>query len=338
MRFKRGRERQTGRSLMRWKPVMCLLWPVLVVIGCGGNPASPTVVRVGDAAITKEAVGHWARTIAHGVVPGGMRNESRGTPMQRALAFLISSASLRGEAAVQGVSPSSGAVTAALANRREANGAAEFEQSLHASGQTLDDVKLEVETELASAAVRKKALARAPAVSEADVHDFYRSHHRLFLIPEKRKVELLENLSSPAAARALVSRIGIGAAFSKKALHEELQINRGERLQPDIEHATHAAFRAPVGVVSEPVSLNNHWAVFVVRKITPASFKPLVRVRLAIEEHLTAEHRAATLATFTAAYRKRWTAKTNCHPGYVVQGCAQYTGPRQPEPNPFPGE
>ncbi|HEY3667901.1 MAG TPA: peptidylprolyl isomerase [Polyangiaceae bacterium] len=225
-----------------------------------------------------------------------------------------------------------------LEGRREANGAAEFEQSLHASGQTLEDVKLEVETELASAAIRRRVLARAPAVSKAEVGDFYKSRSQLFLVSEKRTVELLENLPSRAAAKALVSRIGVGPEFSKKALHEELQIVRGEHLEPDVEHATHAAFLAPVGVASAPLRLNGHWAVFVVRKITPASFKPLVMVRTAIAEHLTKDHRNATLRAFTAAFRKRWTAKTNCRPGYVVQGCAQYAGPRRPEPNPFPGE
>ncbi len=332
------RGRQTSRSLRGWIPATLLLGLLLAVAGCGGGPASPAVVRVGDVSITKGAVDHWARTMARGAGVAGAHNDPARTPSQRALSFLISSAWLRGEAAAQGVLPSAQAVESALGDRREANGAAEFEQSLRASGQTVEDVRLEIEAELASAAIRHKVLAQVPTVSEVEIEAFYRSHHRLFLIPEKRTVELLENLPSPAAARALVSRIGIGPKFSKKALHEQLQINRGERLEPDIERATHAAFAAPVGVPSTPLSLNGRWAVFVVRKITPASFKPLARVSAAIAGHLSARHRGAALRAFTAAYRGRWTAKTSCRSGYVVQGCAQYTGPVRSEPDPFPGE
>jgi hypothetical protein len=308
--------------------------------GCGGDSASsPAVIRVGNAPITREAVEHWTRAIARGVVPGVMHDETHGTPRERALAFLISSQWLRREADALGVSPSPGAVERVLDGRREANGAAEFEQSLRASGQTLEDAKLEVQSELASAAIRRQVIAQAPAVSEADVRSFYKDHRRLFLIPETRTVELLENLPSPAAARALVKRIGTGPEFSKKALHEQLQpINSGERFETDVEQATRAAFLAPVGVPSAPLSLNKRWAVFIVRKVKPATFKPLAMVHAAIAEHVMADRRNATLSAFTADYRKRWTARTNCRSGYVVQGCAQYKGPARPQPNPFPGE
>jgi parvulin-like peptidyl-prolyl cis-trans isomerase-like protein len=311
---------------------------LLLLAGCGGDPPSPAVVRVGHIAITKAAVEHWADAMRHGAGVGGAYNEPHRTPRQNALVFLIRSAWLRGEAASQGVSPSDAAVGRAFEDRREANGAGEFDRSLHASGQTVADVKLELQAELAARAIRQKVLDQVPAVGQAEVRDFYRTHRRLFLISETRTVELVENLPSPQAARALVQRIGTGPSFSKKALHEQLQINRGERLYPDIEHVTHAIFRAPVGVASAPMSLNGRWTVFVVRKVVPASYKPLASVRSEIAAHLAKRRRAAALTDFIAAYRKRWTAQTSCRPADVVQGCSQYTGPALPEPNPLPGE
>jgi foldase protein PrsA len=338
MRSQCAKERQAQRSWLGRLPAAIALGFGLVLVGCSDDPASPTVVRINERSITKQAVDHWARAMARGANVGGAYNDPGQTLRQRALAFLISSAWLRGEAAEQGVSPSAEVVASALGERREANGAAEFEQSLRASGQTLEDVKLEVETRLASAAVRHHLLARVRAVTEADVHSYYRGHRQLFLIPEKRDVELVENVPSPGAARALVARIGIGPKFAKKAFHEQLQIRPGERLQPDIERVTHAIFKTPIGVASHPMRLNGHWTVFVVRRVIPARLKPLAGVRPVIVARIGARHRGDALAAFTAAYRRRWTARTNCREGYVVQGCAQYAGPSRPEPEPFPGE
>jgi foldase protein PrsA len=309
------------------------------LVGCGADPKSPTDVRVGDARIGMAVVEHWSRAMARGAGVGGVYAGQPGTLRQRALAFLISAEWLRGEAAAQGVTPSDGAVEHALDDRKEANGAPEFQAALRASGQTVEDVKLEIEAGMASAAIRRKVLSRSPAVAEGEVADYYKSRPRLFRVPQKRSAELIENLASPAAANALVKRIGTGLRFSKKALHEELTPTRvGERLEPDIERVTKAIFAAPVGVASRPMRLNGRWSVFVVREITPAGLEPLAKVRAAIAARLAVRHRAATLTAFADAYRARWTAKTSCRPGYVVQGCAQYTGPVRPQPDPFPGE
>ena len=338
MRSQRENRRHVGRSWVGTAHAAIALGFLLAVPGCGGDPGSPTLVRIGENSITKATADHWARTMARGASVGGVYNDPRRALRQRALAFLISSAWLRGEAAELGVSPSTDAIASTLRDRREANGAEEFERSLRASGQTPDDVKLEVEASLASAAVRHYVLSHAPAVTEADVRSYYRAHRPLFLIRERRNVELVEKLPSPAAARALVARIGTGSEFSKKAFHEQLQIYPGEHLLPDIEHVTHAIFATPVGVVSAPMSLNGHWTVFVVRKVIPARLKPLAKVRPLIVARVAARHRGDALDTFTAAYRRRWTARTNCRSADVVQGCAQYRGPSQPEPDPFPGE
>lgn len=251
--------------------------------------------------------------------------------------MLISVTWLRGEAAMQGVSPSEGAVNRALDERREANGVAEFQHSLSGSGRTVDDVKLEVEAKLAAAAIRQRVL-RSTAVAESEVVDYYKRHRAQFREPELRTVDLVEGLPTPAVATALVRRIGTGAKFAKKAFHEVLEIEPNVRLSPDSERVTRAIFASKPGVVSRPMSLNRHWTIFVVRKITPASFRPLSKVHATIAARLATAHRRAALDAFTKAFRSRWTAKTNCGPGYVVQGCVQYKGPRRTQPSPFAGE
>lgn len=258
--------------------------------------------------------------------------DTKGTAKQRALAFLISSQWLRGEAAAQKVTPTDEAVNQALTDRREANGAGEFEQTLHASAQTLADVKLEIETELAAAQIRRKLISQTPPVTEREVLTYYRNDHRFYRKPEARAVDLIENLPSRAAATALVKHIGTGPDFAKKALHEELVRNTKAPFA-DIETVTRAIFTAHPGVVSPPMSLNGRWTVFVVRKITPASPEPLANVRPKIIARLASHHRNHILGAFTHVYRARWTAKTNCRPGYIIQACARYEGPLRAQPD-----
>jgi len=240
---------------------------------------------------------------------------------------LISAEWLRAEAARQGLAPSAAAVSGALSERREANGGAEFGHSLRMSGQTVADVELEIEAELAASAIRHKVAGEAPEVTQAQVVDYYRSHRHEFRLPEVRAVDLVENLPSAADATALVKRVGIGRAFASKALHEKLQRNRGGSTgTSDIESVTDAIFVAAPGVASRPMSLNHRWTVFVVRKITPASFESLATVRPMIVRRLAARHRAQAVSGFASEFRRRWTTRTRCRVGYVVQGCIEYRG------------
>jgi len=44
-------------------------------------------------------------------------------------------------------------------------------------------------------------------------------------------------------------------------------------------------------------------------------------------QQLTVAQRQQVLNRFSAQFARRWMAKTNCHPGYVVPICAKHTGP-----------
>lgn len=307
------------------------------LLACGGSGAeSAPVAHVGKFAISNSQVDRWARALQRGA-GAGLAAHAEGSPSQRALAGLIAADWLRGEAAARNLTPAASTVERALAERREANGTAEFEQSLHASGQNEADVKLEIEAELAAVALRREALGEVPEVTQKEVAAYFATHRKLFRAPEKRFVQLIEDLPSPAAAISLVGRIGTGAAFAKRAIPEELlTVPEGGPKKPrDIEDISDAIFAAPQGVLSKPWSLNHHWAIFIVRKIVPSRLMPLAAARATILKRLAAQHRALALERFANAYRRRWTEKTTCSPGYVVVGCADYTGPIPVERGPF---
>ncbi len=306
---------------------------------CGAGSVGPAVVHVGTTSIGKTDVEHWARVVQRGGGFQQLRAGQQGTPRQRALGMLISADWINAEAARQGVAPSGEEVSSAMTERREANGASEFQAALHAAGQTVDDVKLEAKTELAASAIGGKLAKQATQITEPQIISFYARNHRLFIKPEERYAELIEHLPSPSAALALVRRIGTGSGFKKRALKEAVsRAPNGGPSPGDIKNVSDAIFAARQGVVSAPTRLNRDWTVFIVRKITPARLKPLATVRREVVRRLIALRHRQITTSFEKEYKARWTARTNCSPGYVVQKCAQYTGPQAPEESPFPSE
>jgi hypothetical protein len=289
--------------------------------GCGGTAGSSVVVRVGNHPITKTTVEHWVSVIKRGGTFSGFRGPPpSGTPHRRALAFLISSTWLIAEAASKGVSAPGEVIDAALTERQHGGG--EFAKRLRATGQTITDIKLEMRAELAIEAIRKKLAAEARRVGRPEVVRFYRQHSSLFRAPESRDVEVAGAASS-AAAKALVRRVGAGDGFARVANRKTILPIPYVQRTPEEASVARAMFAARPGVVSEPMTIDHNWIVFVVRKIMPSRLKPLASARGEVIEQLARLREQALAQRFDREYRARWVAKTKCEPGYVVPGCAR---------------
>jgi foldase protein PrsA len=61
--------------------------------------------------------------------------------------------------------------------------------------------------------------------------------------------------------------------------------------------------------------------VFEVKRVIPAEQKPLSQVEASIRQTLPAALYQSALGAFVASWRKRWRARTDCEPGYVVSRC-----------------
>ncbi len=320
----------------RGSALVCAASAALLCLGlsaCGGVANDAVVVRVGDVAITKATVDHWTVAISRNGAFDGFREAPRGSAEQRALALLISSQWLIGEAARLGVSESDAAIDEALGEReREGKG---FQQHLHAVGLTLADVKLQMRAEFASEAIRELLASRASKVSQREVADFYRANRHMFDKPEERVTDLLENLPSPSAATALVKRIGTGRRFAHLAYLERVSRSPSYLGTPEKVRVVDAIFAARPGVASDPIRLNHSWTVFVVRKVVPATPQPLAKVRGEVVKALNVSRQHEIATTFSMEYEARWRAKTSCKAGFLGSGCPQKPGPLGPYEDPF---
>jgi hypothetical protein len=331
------------------------------IVGCGGSTSPRQVAaRVGGDPITQVAFEHWlsvmaprhvapvpptySACIAHEkkIAPQSamaqLREECRDQyreVAQKVLGLLISARWLTGEAAEQGVKVSPDEVAERLEQKRKSYAsAAEFGESLKAIAHTRADVRVELEAELAREKLLGKLAADEPTISTAAVAAYYDAHARQYHIPEERYFDIGENFRSAALARKAMREADAGHRLAQ-SLHEKLPRKPYTDYNGEKRTIYEAIFKAKPNVITGPIDLNGYYFVIDVTRVAPPYVQELPQVREAIAKQLAAEQHKRTLAAFVAAWRSKWTARTDCAPVYVVPGCRQYTGTKLPE-EPFP--
>jgi foldase protein PrsA len=330
-----------------------LVLATISIAACSSDSTRGDVVaHVGASPITTTALSHWMSVLApehavpdpprytacaahrEAVAPGSdaatlaaeCRRQYRALE-QRALDFLVAKGWAIGEASDEHVGASQREVERRLAQKKQPfpNGDAEFKRSLKAIGQTVADVELEIRAELAAERLRHLVGSRESKITLSEIDTYYSQHIRDYKLPERRYFDLVEFLSSAAEARHIMREIRLGKSIATIGIHESLP-----RTSPSIQGIKRplyeAIFAAKPNVLVGPVRVKRSYFLFEITQISPATRESLDQVKDSIERKLSAAHRRQTLAKFIEDWRRRWTAKTDCRPRYVVQKCKQYNG------------
>jgi foldase protein PrsA len=325
-----------------------------VLAGCSKAGGDRAPVRVGESTIATSTIAHWMAIMAPGhIVPspprytacvareklrkpvGGEAQLERrcrsqyDTLRREVLEFLISEKWLTGEAAERGLRVTAPEVRRRLDQRRRPfSNDGEFQESLRAIDHSVADVELEIRGELAAQKLRRRAVNRTPKVTQAQLAGYYARHVRGFYVPQRRYFYIVENLKSAAAAKKLSREFAQGkASIAENSLRESLA--KGAQGSPEEHRIIYKAiFAAKPRVLTKPILINHRYFLVEVTRIAPARQRSLTEVRGEIQRKLISERRRRALAQFVQAWRARWRARTDCSPGYVVQRCRQYSGPR----------
>jgi foldase protein PrsA len=295
-------------------------------VGCASRSQRGTVVRIGAITIKRDTIAHWTG-VRHVVpLPGA-------SAKQQALEFLISAAWLTGEAAERGVKVSRAEVKAALAAReRWYSSRTEFHEALRSLGYTLSDVELELRADLTSNKLRQSAVDGDQKVSSSEIKSYYTKHIREFDIPEERYFDIVEFPKTLSQARKFMREVAAGRSVTEAAsLHESYRRKPFSDYAGEKRIIYEAIFKAHLHVLSKPIPEYRHYWLFEINRIVPPHVQSLASETASIEHKLAGGRRRRSLARFVAQWRKKWLARTECQPGFVVQKCKEFKGDRRGE-------
>ncbi|HYM45583.1 MAG TPA: peptidyl-prolyl cis-trans isomerase [Solirubrobacteraceae bacterium] len=256
---------------------------------------------------------------------------------QEVLGFLISSSWVLGEAESMGVKASDKEVKKQFEKikNQQFPKAEEFKKFLASSGQTVSDLLLRVKLNLLSTKIQQKVAKQKPKVTQAQIEKYYDEHKSQFGAPEKRNLSIVLT-KTEAAAKKAKQEVESGKSFASVAKSTSIdptsKANGGELSGvvkgQEVKALDEAVFSAKQGVLSGPVKTPFGYYIFEVKGTTPGSQQTLAQAQSTIKQQLTTQQQQQALSKFVKEFRKKWTSKTECRAGYVVQNCKEYKVPK----------
>lgn len=316
---------------MRWRilPVVAL---VLALAGCGaggttiavdGGSGKDVVIHVAGNSITPAGIDHWMK-VAAAADPASAHKER--LLRSEAAGFLISADWLLDEASSLGVSVSDAEVKSVFNKAHPKSG--ELQKYLSGSHQTVSDALLRTKLELLTAKIKQKVLTdKQPGLIEK----YYKENISQFSAGETRNVLMIQT-NTEAQAKEAKAAIQSGQSFQSVAgrfsIEPEAKSNGGLLTAVTngyfVEPVGKAVEDAKKGVLTGPIGGGGLYWLFKVLSTTGGTRQTLKQAEPKIKQQIAATSQESTSEEFAAEFKKKWTAKTDCHAGYVVADCRQY--------------
>jgi foldase protein PrsA len=253
------------------------------------------------------------------------------TIRQTALDQLISGYWVIGGAHELGVAVGAREVESEVNDFKSHLSAEKYRDFLRSMGRNAEDQAFKVELELDSDAIRRVVNARVGSMTPARIAAYYTHHKKLYVVPQKRDIEIVREESEPAAMAAK-RRLAAGASIKEvlkgnhlsQPIYSKEGILRGYRWKTFAQAPLNdAIMTAKVAKLIGPVKIQLGYYVFRVMKAEAGRQKPLAEVFTKIQKQLPEELKQKAIVAYIAAWRRRWGAKTDCSRGYVVRKCRQ---------------
>jgi foldase protein PrsA len=264
---------------------------------------------------------------------------------QEVLSFLISSQWVLGEAESLGVNVSDKEVKKQFEKIKASQfpKAGEFQKFLASSGQSVSDLLLRVKLNLLSSKIQKKVSKQKANVSKAEIEKYYNEHKSQYGKPETRNLSIILT-KGEAEAKKAKQEIESGKSFAEVAKSKSIDPTskstggalNGVVKGQETKALDEAAFSATQGTLGGPIKTPFGYYVFKVDGVTAGQQEALAKAEATIKQQLSAHQQQAALSKFVKEFRKKWTGKTECREGYVVQNCKEYKAPKTPKTSPTP--
>ena len=353
--------------------------PAVVAAGCGGVPGN-AVAEVDGNAIEKDSFDHWLQVAARSSgqpnakvpappdykaciadkkknAPKPAKGQPKTTDKQlkdqckteyeqlrnQVLQLLISFEWLEGEAEQREIKVTDAEVKKSFDQQKKQSFPkdADYKKFLKDSGQTNEDVLLQVKADLLATKIRDKIVKGKNKVTDAQIKAFYDKNKERFAQPERRdlRIVLAKNKArADQAKRALESGDAWKTVTKKYSIDEASKAQGGKlpgQAKGTLEKALdEAVFKAKKGELTGPVKTQFGYYVFEVAKVTKSSQQTLEQSKETIRQTLQSQNEQKALEAFSKGYSEEWREKTECREGFLVQQCKN--GPKA-TPTPTPG-
>jgi PPIC-type PPIASE domain len=221
---------------------------------------------------------------------------------------------------------------------------AEFQAALKISGRTEADLLFELELTQAAENLHKHLRSLVPVTTAASIRSYYRDHQSTYAVLKRRNVKILRT-TTRAEAFVAKREIASGKSFVSVARATKvaqpahainalvLELKPGTYAEPKLSKAI---FAAKLDTLTGPVTIRLGSYVFEAKSQTPGYERPLKQVEAQIRGEIAKEAQTRTFAAYMNSWKRRWTARTHCQPGFVVPKCSEYMGPTPKLAGPIP--
>lgn len=253
-----------------------------------------------------------------------------------ALSNLLTSRWIAGEAEERGITVSDTEID----NYIKQQFGGQFQQAAKQAGFTETEAKDQVRLILLGQELQKAVVGTGtPSVPQELVQNFYDANKAQFTQPETRdvrqivnkdqaKVEqakaALEKDDSPASWKKVAARFSTDQATkSNGGLRQGVAQGQSEPALDDL------IFAAPTGELVGPIKGQAGFYLIEVEKVTPASVTPLAKIESQIKQQLAQGLQQEAATTAQQSITSKWSSRTFCASGYVVEQCENFTPPTQ---------
>jgi foldase protein PrsA len=256
---------------------------------------------------------------------------------QQTMATLIQQVWVEKEAKAQGVTVSDAEVQRQLAATKRQSFPTEkaYQRFLKQSGMTQADVVERVRVQALGAKLLRKIQNSAAPVTDAQIQSYYNRNRAQFALPERRDVDLILTRTQ-AQANAAKSAVQNGTSWAAAARQYSTDaaskanggVLRGVSAGQQDRAFDQAAFSAAKGRIVGPVKGQFGYYVIRVISITPGRQTSLAQANAQIRALLQNQGQQQKVSSFIRDFQTRWTSKTNCRTGYIVQLCKNAPKPK----------
>lgn len=202
---------------------------------------------------------------------------------------------------------------------------ADYKAFLKESGQTEDQLLIQVRTAELARKITDKVTKAEAKVTDAEVTKFYDENKERFAQPETRDAHVV---LARTRARAESARQALADGDSWRSVARRYSIDAASREQggalKDVTRGSQdaglekALFGADKGEVVGPIKTSLGFYVVEVDDVTKASQQTFEESRETIRASLVQQKQQKALAAFEKEYVEEWREKTECRDGYEV--------------------